>query len=282
MRIDAHQHFWRLDRGDYGWLTPELEPIYRDFDPDDLISELDEAGMEGTVLIQAAPTVAETEYMLSLAAQEEFIQGVVGWTEFESPEAPEAISWLAQNPALVGLRPMIQDIPDEDWMLRPELRPAFEAMIAADLTFDALTLPRHLPNLRTLLSAHPDLRVVIDHGSKPEIRSGEFDGWAADMTALGRETSAFCKLSGLVTEADAAWDAADLKPYVEHLLAVFGSERLIWGSDWPVCLLASSYARWFETSMELLEGAGADLDAVFGLNAIRAYQLGEDRGEAVI
>ncbi len=274
MRIDAHQHFWTIARGDYGWLTPELAKIYRDFAPSDLAPILEKHAIEGTVLVQAAPSVAETEFMLALADQNDFIKGVVGWVDFESANAPAEIARLAAHPALVGLRPMIQDIPDPDWILRPDLSPAFEALIAQDLTFDALTLPMHLTNLLTLLRRYPDMRVVIDHGSKPLIREGRIDDWALDMARIASETNAFCKLSGLITEAAPDWKTEDLKPYVTHLLETFGPERLIWGSDWPVCTLAGSYDRWVETTEILL----ADLTlvkrtAILGGNAALAYRL---------
>lgn len=274
MRIDAHQHFWSLARGDYGWLTPELGVIYRDFMPDDLSPWLQAADIEGTVLVQAAPTVAETEFMLSLAAENNFIKGIVGWVDLEAPDAADQIARLASNPALVGLRPMIQDIADPDWMLRDTLTPAFEALIAQDLTFDALTLPQHLGNLHKLLARHPDLRVVIDHASKPFIKEGVIAGWAEDMAALARDTKAFCKLSGMVTEAASDWTTNDLGPYADHLLGTFGPDRLIWGSDWPVCTLASTYARWVDTSNDLLSTlTETELKAVWGGNAARAYNL---------
>lgn len=273
-RIDAHQHFWSLARGDYGWLTPAMEPIYRDFLPGDLKPLLAGAGIDGTILVQAAPTVAETEFMLGLAREETFIRGVVGWVDFEDPRAPDEIARLAKQSALVGLRPMIQDIVDDDWMLGEGLVTTFGALISADLTFDALTLPRHLPALRELLARHPNMRTVIDHGSKPLIRDGIMDGWDQDMAALASETSAFCKLSGLVTEARADWTVDDLRPYVEHLLDTFGPDRLVWGSDWPVCTLASSYGRWVEVTGELLSGLAEDeRGAILGGNAARAYGM---------
>ncbi len=273
-RIDAHQHFWSLARGDYGWLTPEMEPIYRDFLPDDLGPLLTEAGIDGTILVQAAPTVAETEFMIGLAREQPFIRGVVGWVDFEDPRAPGEIARLAGQSALVGLRPMIQDIADDDWMLGEGLVTTFGALIAADLTFDALTLPRHLPALRELLARHPNMRTVIDHGSKPMIRDGIMDGWHQDMAALASGTSAFCKLSGLVTEARADWTVDDLRPYVDHLLDTFGPDRLVWGSDWPVCTLASSYGQWVEATGELLSGLAEDeRSAILGGNAARAYRM---------
>ncbi|WP_372570295.1 amidohydrolase family protein [Ruegeria jejuensis] len=274
MRIDAHQHFWTLSRGDYGWLTPELDAIYRDFAPSDLTPLIAKAGIDATVLVQAAPSIAETEFLLSLADLNTFIKGVVGWMDFEHPDAPATIQSLAKHPALIGLRPMIQDIADPDWMLRDDLAPAFKALIAQDLTLDALTLPQHLPRLRRLLERHQDMCVVIDHGSKPAIRDGSFSEWARDIAALASETSAYCKLSGLVTEAAPDWTPDALKPYVDHLLRSFGPERLIWGSDWPVCTLACSYARWVETTDALIADLStSERAAILGGNALRAYRL---------
>ena len=275
-RIDAHQHFWVLARGDYNWLTPELDRVYRDFLPEDLEPLLDRNGFGGTVLVQAAATLDETEFMLDLARQHAFIRGVVGWVDFESSQAPDAIARLARDARLVGLRPMIQDIDDVDWMLRPGLDPAFEALIDHDLTLDALTLPHHLPNLLELLDRHSSMRVVIDHGSKPCIRDGIVRGWAEYMTALAGQTAAYCKLSGLVTEASNDWTVAELKPYVDHLIDCFGTDRLIWGSDWPVCTLAATYDRWVEATDELLAGlSGDERQQVMGENAKRAYRLRE-------
>ncbi len=274
MKIDAHQHFWTLARTDYGWLTPAVGSIYRDFQPADLAPLLDHAGIEGTILVQAAPTAAESEYMLSLADAHDFIKGVVGWVDFEGEDASGEIARLAAHPKFVGLRPMIQDIADDNWMLKPELDAAFRALIEADLTFDALTFPRHLKNLKALLARYTDMRVVIDHASKPQIANGEFDDWAADMAELASSTAAYCKMSGLVTEAAPNWELEDIKPYVDHLIATFGPERLIWGSDWPVCTLASSYERWVETSEALLANISpAERDAILGGNAKQAYRL---------
>ncbi|GLO75186.1 hydrolase [Phaeobacter italicus] len=274
MKIDAHQHFWALERGDYGWLTPELKPIYRDFLPDDLQPSLRRAGIEGTVLVQAAPTVAETEYLLSLAAENSFIKGVVGWVDFDAPDAAQEIAKLAGNPALVGLRPMIQDIDDPNWMLDENLAPAYQALQHYDLAFDALVLPRHLGQLLELLKRYPNMRSVIDHGAKPEIRDSAFSDWAADMAALAYGTNAYCKLSGLVTEAARDWTTENLRPYVDHLLDTFGPQRLIWGSDWPVCTLASSYDRWVDTTETLLATqTDADRVAILGGNAANFYNL---------
>ena len=272
MIVDAHQHFWRLDRGDYDWLTPKAGPIYRDFGPENLRPLMDANGVGGTILVQAAPSAAETAFLLDIAGREAFVRGVVGWVAFEGPDAPAQIARLAADAKLVGLRPMIQDIADDDWMLRPDLAPAFAAMVAQDLTFDALVLPRHLDRLAMLSARHPDLRVVIDHGAKPRIAAGAFDDWARDMERLARETAAFCKLSGLVTEAAADWTPADLAPYVAHLLDAFGPDRLLWGSDWPVATLACDYGTWLATARGLV-GDAAAWRTITERTVTRAYRL---------
>lgn len=274
MRIDAHQHFWSLARADYGWLTPELADIYRDFLPVDLKPLLKKWDIDGTILVQAAPTLAETKFMLKLAEETSFIKGVVGWVDFEATGAVDTLNHLAMSPHLVGIRPMIQDIPDANWMLEDRFTPIFEAIRANDLVFDALTLPHHLPALRTLVSRHPTLRVVIDHGSKPLIADRIVDGWAEDMMAMAAFENVHCKLSGLVTEASPDWTNADLQPYVAHLLKTFGPRRLIWGSDWPVCTLAASYDTWVETSQDLLSTLPPeDQKAIFGFNAMHLYKI---------
>lgn len=273
-RIDAHQHFWRLSRGDYGWLTPALGPIHRDFMPEDLELLIERTGISGTILVQAAPTEAETGFMLSLARDHAFIEGVVGWVDFEAADAPARIASLAADPKLKGLRPMIQDLPDDDWMLQPKIDSAFRALIEHGLVFEALVLPRHLANLSVLLARHPGMRTIIDHCAKPAIAAGDLAGWAHDMWRLASETDAFCKLSGLVTEAGVGWSVETLRPCVDLVLDSFGPARLIWGSDWPVCLLAADYASWLEATDVLLRGCtDGERHAILGGNAIRAYGL---------
>jgi L-fuconolactonase len=272
MRIDAHQHFWTTIRGDYGWLTPELGPLWRDFLPDDLSPHLARHGVDCTILVQAAATEAETEFLLGVAAETPFVAGVVGWTDFEAPDAPARIARLAQDPLLVGLRPMVQDIADDDWLARPALAPAFRTMVEHGLVFDALVLPRHLPRLKQVLDRHPDLAVVVDHAAKPHIKAQSFDPWRQDMAAVAAHPQVSCKLSGLVTEAAADWTLDHLRPVAEHLIACFGPERLIFGSDWPVLRLAASYDLWFQAAEALCSGLSQDeCAAVFGANAARVY-----------
>jgi L-fuconolactonase len=272
MRIDAHQHFWRLARGDYGWLTPELAAIYRDFQPGDLQPLLEAQGIDGTILVQAAPTVAETRYMLAVARETPWVRGVVGWAPLDAEEAGSTVAELAQDPLLVGLRPMLHDLADDRWILRPEVAVGLAAMEQHGLVLDALVRPQHLPHIRQLLARHPRLPVVIDHAAKPVFRPGGFDGWAGDMAAIARASQACCKLSGLLTEAGPGAGADALRPCVEHLLSVFGPSRLLWGSDWPVLTLAAPYARWWEVTEQLLAPLHEDeRTAILGGNAQRIY-----------
>ena len=242
MRIDAHQHFWQLARGDYGWLTADLAPIYRDFGPADLAPPMQAAGIELSILVQAAPTEAETEYLLDIAACTPSVAGVVGWMDFDAADAPARIAQMAENPLLVGLRPMIQDIADPDWMLSPSVGRALSAMQQAGLVFDALVKPVHLAPLLTLARRHPELSMVIDHCAKPDIAGGGFDAWAEGIAPLAKLANIRVKLSGLLTEA--AGDAATVAPYIDHALGLFGPQRTIFGSDWPVLTLAGDYAGW--------------------------------------
>lgn len=276
--IDAHQHFWAIARGDYGWLTPELVPIYRDYGPTDLAPLLTEAGIDRTVLVQAAPTEAETDYLLGLAAATPLVAGVVGWVDFEAPDAASRIARAARRPKLVGLRPMIQDLPDDRWMLRRGLAPAFGAVAEVGLAFDALVKPRHLPALIELTARHPALRVVIDHCAKPDVAGwivgdSAFRAWADGLGTLGGR-GGYCKLSGLPTEATRDWRPDDLRPYVDVALAAFGPDRILWGSDWPVVERAGGYRRWRRAAAELLEALPeAARDRIFRENAVRVYRL---------
>jgi len=249
--VDSHQHFWQLDRGDYGWLTPQLAPIYKDCLPEHLAPQIARAGVGTTVLVQAAPTVEETRFLLGLAHEHPFIAGVVGWVDFENPDVAATIADLATDPQLLGLRPMIQDIPDPDWMLDTGLAPAFEAMLDHGLVFDALVLPKHLPALLELTARYPELAMVLDHGAKPPLASGDLVAWKQGVAALARETPMVCKLSGLVTEAGSCAPKA-LAPAVDHLLECFGPKRMMWGSDWPVCELTCSYDEWRAATDSLL------------------------------
>ena len=244
MRIDAHHHLWSLARGDYGWLTSELAPIYRDFGLPDLAPHLAAAGIEATILVQAAPTEAETLYLLDIAETTELVRGVVGWTDFDAADGAARIDALAARKLLVGLRPMVQDIHDDDWLLGPTLAPLLTAMARNSLVFDALVLPRHLPRLLRVIDSHPDLEFVLDHCGKPRLATGEIAIWRRDIALLAEHPNIVCKLSGLVTEAVPDWQLADLRQAVDHVRGCFGPQRMLWGSDWPVVNLAGGYAKW--------------------------------------
>lgn len=273
MRIDAHQHFWRLERNDYGWLTPELTALYKNFEPSDLAPLLKQHKIDGTVLVQAAPTDAETDFLLQLSEQNDSIKGVIGWVDFDDVNAPQRICVLAKNPKLIGLRPMIQDIEDTDWMLRPNVVKALQTVSKAGLVFDALVMPKHLKNLKQVVEQNPSLPVVINHAAKPNIKDQQFNEWRSDIAYFQYKKRVSCKLSGLVTEAKNNWQAEDLYPYMDTLFEVFGDQRILWGSDWPVCLLASSYATWFNLVEAYLDKNKQSSEAVFGGNAIKVYAL---------
>jgi len=274
MLVDAHQHFWQLADRNGAWPPPELSPIYRDFLPGDLVHLLERHGVARTVLVQSMPNEDDTRFMLDLARRHAFIGGVVGWADMKAPDAPARIAALAADPMLKGLRPMLQDLEDDRWIDDAALGPAVEAMLRHGLSFDALVLPRHLPALLAFAERYPALPIVIDHGAKPLIALGVLEPWRGDIARLAALPQVHCKLSGLVTEAGAEWDVARLRPYVEHLVASFGPQRLIWGSDWPVLNLASDYAGWIAASAALLAGLDEDdRRAVFGLNAQRFYRI---------
>lgn len=271
MRIDAHQHFWLMAARQGEWPPPELGPIYRDFLPPDLLPLLLESGIDGTVLVQTLCSEADTAFMLDLAAKHSFIRGVVGWTDLKAPDAPQRVQALASHPKLKGLRPMVQ-AEAADWLDDPAIDPAAAAMAEWGLSFDALVLPPHLPSLLRFARRHPALPIVIDHAAKPDIAGGGTPGWVEDMAALAALPNLRCKLSGLLTEAGERTRIDDIRPYVERLIAVFGTDRLIWGSDWPVLRLAGDYPGWLEMCRQLVPAAAHD--AVFGGNAATFYRLG--------
>lgn len=270
--IDAHHHIWRLSRGDYDWLTPDL-PIHRDYMLDDLRPLL--GNVSATVLVQAAPTQAETMFMLKTARESSnLVRGVVGWVDFAADAAPARIAELRRDPLMKGLRPMLQDISDTGWILRKDVQPAIMALVAEGLCFDALVQPRHLPVLLTLCDRYPGLRVVIDHAAKPAIATGDWQPWADDMARVARETRSLCKLSGLVTEAGPRWRVDDLRRYADHIIASFGPERVMWGSDWPVVDLAGGYTRWRDATNTLLAQLTVDDRArILGGTAAEFYGI---------
>jgi L-fuconolactonase len=276
MMIDAHQHYWHPARGDYDWM-PKGDPVLdRPYGPADLAPELARHGIARTVLVQAAATVEETEYMLGLADATPHVAAVVGWIDFEKPSDLAHLRRFARHPKFRGVRPMIQDIPDDGWMLRDDVQWAFRAVADLGLTFDALGFPRHLANFDIILRRYPDLRVVVDHCMKPQIRSHtpeSFRHWADGIARLA-ETGAYCKFSALVTEAAPDWTVEDLRPYTDHVFRVFGADRVMWGSDWPVVRLRCEYGVWRAAAEALTEGLSTGERArIFGGTAAEFYRL---------
>ncbi len=273
-KIDAHFHCWQLARGDYGWLTPALAPIYRDVAVADWQAQSAPHGITGGVVVQAAPTEAETQFLLAQADANPAVLGVVGWVDFLAADAPTRIEKLARHPRLKGLRPMLQDIADAEWILQPAVAPALRAMADCDLVFDALVKPVHLPHIFTLAGRHPELRMVIDHCAKPDIAAGEWQPWADGIARIANETGALCKLSGLMTEAGPRPQPGAVLRWGEHVLQSFGASRVVWGSDWPVLELAGTYAQWWGEAQQLLAALDAKGQAaVMGGNAVRLYRL---------
>jgi len=271
--IDAHLHCWRIGRNDCTWPPPELPAIHRDFEMDDWWREAAPLGVSSGVLVQSRESGSDTDWLLELAAHDDRVAAVVGWADLSAHDAPERIAALAAHPKLRGLRPMLQDLPQDDWILRSKIEPAIHTMIAHQLCFDALVKPRHLPHLLRFAQRHPDLQIVIDHAGKPDIANGVLEPWRTDISELAALPNVFCKLSGLLTEAGERNGAGGLRPYVDHLLQCFGPRRLLWGSDWPVLNLAGDYARWFRLADALTGLNGAEHAVVFGGNAARFYRL---------
>ena len=277
VQIDAHQHFWNPARGDYDWMPKDNPILARPYAPADLAPQLQKHGVDATVLVQAAATVEETEYLLGIADATPWVAGVVGWVNFERPSHRDHLRRLAKHPKFLGVRPMIQDIPDTDWMLRDDVQWAFKALCDLGLTFDALGFPRHLANFHALLSRYPDMKVVIDHCMKPQIREqsdDHFRFWADGMARLADRAGTVCKYSALVTEDIDDWTVDRLRPYSDHVLSIFGPDRLMWGSDWPVCRLRTEYSGWRKAAEELTAHLGTHAKArIFGGTAADFYGL---------
>jgi L-fuconolactonase len=244
MILDTHQHFWKADRGDYHWMTPEVPILARDYLPGDLGNELGKTGVTQTILVQAAQTVDETNFLLELAEGTDFVAGVIGWFDLEDENFPKSYEEKQKDHAkLLGVRPMLQDLADDHWILREKVIKNLSYLADRQIVFEFLTYTRHLPFVLQAVEEVPRLHAVIDHISKPEIKAGKLQPWSDLISRVARHENLFCKLSGMVTEADhASWTPEHLRPYIEHVLDCFGEDRVMFGSDWPVCLRAASYA----------------------------------------
>lgn len=277
--IDAHQHFWQIGQHDCSWPTPELTAIYRDFGPADLVPLTQAVGITGTVLVQSQTRDADTDFLLELANEWDLVKAVVGWVDLESSNAVTRIRHLAQHPKMRGLRPMLQGLPQEDWILSKSIEPAIAEMQYNNLSFDALVDVRHLPHLRVFAERNPNLPIVIDHAAKPFIAAGEFEAWTMAIADLAALPQVYCKVSGLLTEASAEQGVDQVRPYISQLYHLFGAERLMWGSDWPVLKLApnsayANYGNWFDMAKHSLSFISAqEQDAIFGTTAKTFYRF---------
>jgi L-fuconolactonase len=276
MRIDAHQHYWSVERGDYGWLTPEIPALYRDFLPEHLEAHLDNHKLDGTIAVQAAATLAETDYLLSLSDSSDSILGVVGWLDLADPDYRSHYERFAKHPKFAGFRVMIQEMPDAGEVLKPGFVEALAFFAEKGVPVDLLVVSHQLEPVLELLDLVPGLHAVIDHIAKPRIREGILEPWRSQMTRIAAFPNLYCKLSGMVTEADHGnWKPEDFTAYIRHALDVFGPERVMFGSDWPVCLLAADY----DEVVRVLEAGlpeswtEENRKRLYGLNAKEFYKI---------
>jgi L-fuconolactonase len=274
LRIDAHQHFWKYDPQHYGWIGANMNVLRRDYLPDDLAPELDRAGIAGTVAVQAR-TLNETEFLLDLAKTHDWIKGVVGWVDLTQQNAGEEILRLKANPKLVGLRHIVQDEPDPTYILRKDFNAGIRRVGQAGLTYDILIFERHLPQTILFVDSHPEQKFVLDHIAKPKIKAGQISPWRENIRELAKRPNLYCKISGMTTEADwGTWTSQQLAPYLDTVLECFGPRRLMFGSDWPVCLLATSYNGWVAVVQKAVDGLSIhDQEWIWAKTAQEAYGL---------
>ena len=275
MIIDAHQHFWQVGRFEYPWLTRELGVLYRDYLPEDLEPVLKQNKVAQTVLVQASNSLEETKWLLQLADANQFIAGVVGWVDLKSPLVSDQLDEFLRHKKFKGVRHLVESEPVDDWLVQPEVLAGLAVLEARNVPYDLLVHPRHLKFVPQVIEACPKLRMVIDHLAKPPIASGAVAEWRTEFASLAKFPQLSCKLSGLVTEANhASWSIDELQPFVSVALDAFGPDRLIFGSDHPVCLLAASYERVLESFQTLLADLGSGMkERVFSTNAIEFYGI---------
>ena len=274
-KIDAHHHLWRYNAAEYGWLDDDMRALRRDFLPQDLVPELAAAGIDGTVAVQARQTLDETRWLLEMADQCDAIRGVVGWAPIAGEDFPGVMEEFEHRTKLKGLRHVIQGEPDENYILRADFNSGILAMQGSGLVYDILIYERHLPQTIEFVDEYPDQVFVLDHIAKPRIGAGMMQPWADNLHELALRQNVCCKLSGMVTEADwKTWTPDTLRPYLDVVVDAFGVDRLMAGSDWPVCLVATEYARWFDVLRTYFAGfSESERDAIFGGTAIEVYQL---------
>lgn len=275
--FDTHHHLWKIERGDYGWMSPELSVLYRDYMPEDLAPLLRQAGVGKTILVQAADTEAETEFLLEIAETCDFVVGVCGWLDMDSDDFPTRLAHFTKNPYFKSLRPMLQDLDEPDWILKSRVLKNLAHVAETGCAFEVLTKPPQLPHAVEAIKQTPGLRAVINHISKPDIASGTFEPWSTQIAELRNYPEVYCKLSGMVTEADHAnWTPEDLRPFVAHIFEVFGGDRVMFGSDWPVALLAAQSYGDVVNALRTVVGPHLDAAAhrkLFHDNGARFYRV---------
>ena len=265
--IDSHQHFWQLGRFDYPWMSKDLGVLYRDYLPADLAPILKQNNIEKTILVQASNSIAESRWLLDLADSNDFIAGVVGWVDLTSSRIDDL-----SHPKLKGVRHLVESEPNDDWLIQPSVLRGLKKLSARGLSFDLLVHTRHLKHVPVVAETCPDLKLVIDHLAKPQIARNEITDWSEAMKPLANYPNIHCKLSGLVTEANwKSWRTDDLRPYVDCALEFFGADRMMFGSDYPVCLLAATYDRVLDSFQEIVNDT--DREKIFSINAAKFYRL---------
>ncbi len=275
MKIDSHQHFWTYNSSEFDWISNEMKILQKNYLPDQLQSELISIGFDGSIVVQARQSLEETKWILNLAEQNNFIKGVVGWVDLCSPGVEEQLVQFSGNPKLVGVRHVIHDEVDDNFILREDFLKGIKCLKKFGLTYDILVFPRHLPNTIQFVSQFPDQVFVLDHIAKPLIKDKKVYPWKEDIEELARHKNVYCKLSGMVTEADVKnWKQEDLIPYLYIIFSAFGPNRLMIGSDWPVCRLAGTYKQVMEVVLDYIETyPEEDKNKILGENALKAYQL---------
>jgi len=283
MRVDAHQHFWIYNHEEYGWLDDSMAALRRDFLPADLAPLLNDSGFDGSVAVQTRQSLEETRWLLELADRTPGVLGVVGWVDLCSSQAHSQLTAVAKNPKLVGIRHIVQSERDDRFLLRPDFLRGVSLLEAFDLAYDILIYPRHLPVAIDFVERFPEQKFVLDHLAKPPIKSAEIEPWANAIQRLASFPNVFCKLSGLVTESDwQHWTPEQIEPYLDVAFQTFGHERLMIGSDWPVCLVAASYARAIDVVKTYLDSHSSEVrEAVLGGNALRFWKLPRRQGASL-
>jgi L-fuconolactonase len=275
MKIDSHHHFWSYDPVEYGWIDEAMKIIRRDFLPEHLRAEIAAVGVDGVVSVQARQNLAETQWLLDFATQNNFIKGVVGWVELVSPNVGAELERFAANPKLKSVRHVVQGEPDDNFILREDFNRGIRELKRYNLAYDILIFERHLPPTIQFVDAHPSQVFVLDHIAKPRIKDGVFESWHKNLRELAKRPNVYCKASGMVTETDfATWTEPQLQRYFDAALEAFGPKRLMFGSDWPVCLVACGYARWHKLVSGWISNLSpAEQDRILGGTAIEAYKL---------